>query len=106
MVQSAGERFIDLGYDNAVVVVGDLEAGYPSEAPYDAIFVNGAVEFIPDGLLEQLRDGGRLVCVEGSGNAARATTYRRDGDVFSAVLSFNAAIKSLPGFTREKAFEF
>jgi len=106
LVQSASDNFLELGYDNAAAVVGDLTAGYPSEAPYDVIFVNGAVEYIPDALLEQLRDGGRLVCVEGAGNAARAKIYRRDGDVFSEFLSFNAAVKPLPGFTREKAFEF
>ena len=104
--ESASAKFLELGYDNAVVVSGVLPEGYPSEAPYDAIFLNGAVEVVPEALLNQLRDGGRLVCVEGTGYSARATIYHRDGDVFSSLSSFNAAVKPLPGFARAKAFEF
>ena len=106
LAESASANLLELGYDNAAVVTGPLEAGYASEAPYDVIFVNGAVEYVPEGLLEQLHEGGRLVCVEGFGNAARAKTYRREGSLFSELSSFNAAIKPLPGFTRAKEFEF
>ena len=106
LVESVSSKFLELGYDNAAVVSGVLPEGYPSEAPYDAIFLNGAVEIVPEALLRQLRDGGRLVCVEGSGHAARATVYRRDGELFSSLASFNAAVKPLPGFAEAKSFEF
>lgn len=106
LVESASAKFLELGYDNAVVVSGSHAEGCPSEAPFDAIFINGAVEFVPEALLAQLREGGHLVCVEGLGHSARATSYRRDGDLFSSLSFFNAAVKPLPGFARAKAFEF
>src|SRR3990167_2726925 len=61
----AGSTLVDLGIANAAVVTGPLEEGYPSEGPYDVIFVGGAAEVVPDGLFAQLKEGGRLVAVVG-----------------------------------------
>lgn len=95
-----------LGFDNVAVVTGPLEAGYPSEAPYDVIFINGAVEAVPPALIEQLREGGRLIAVVGYGNASRASIYTRTGDAASRTEYFNTAIKPLPGFRKEAQFVF
>lgn len=96
----------ELGYDNVAVVTGDLEAGYPAEAPYDVIFVNGAVEVVPETLIDQLREGGKLVAVVGYGNAARATVYTKSAGANSKAAYFNAAVKPLPGFRRAAEFVF
>ncbi|MFC5445676.1 protein-L-isoaspartate O-methyltransferase family protein [Rhizobium halophytocola] len=106
LAANATATLAELGCDNAAVVSGDLEGGYPSEAPYDLIFVNGAVEEIPSALIGQLRQGGRLVTVLGLGNAARAVTLVRTGDSYSMSESFNAAVKPLPGFRRAAEFVF
>ncbi|PLT84914.1 protein-L-isoaspartate O-methyltransferase [Sinorhizobium medicae] len=95
-----------LGYDNVAVVSGDLTKGYAAEAPYDVIFVNGAVEIITAELFEQLRDGGRLVTVEGFGNASRAKLYARESGMTSERADFNTAVKPLPGFLLERSFVF
>ena len=42
------------------VVEGPLEDGLKKGAPYDQILIDGAVEYIPDAIIEQLADGGRL----------------------------------------------
>ncbi len=102
----AGAALTDLGCDNAVVVSGNLESGYAKEGPYDVVFVGGAVDFVPEGLLAQLKDGGRLVVVEGHGNAGVAKLYTRVGDVTSANVAFNCAVKSLPGFQAKAEFVF
>jgi len=52
------------GVASAEVVVGDLAAGFPSKAPFDVIVVNGAFEVLPDILIAQLAENGRLVGVE------------------------------------------
>lgn len=95
-----------LGYDNVAVVRGALERGYPAEAPYDVIFLGGSVQVVPEALLDQLKDGGRLVAVEGGGNAGRARVYLKSGETVTARNAFNCAIKPLPGFERAVAFEF
>jgi protein-L-isoaspartate(D-aspartate) O-methyltransferase len=95
-----------LGYTNVKIVTGPLEAGHRENAPYDVIFVNGAIEVIPVALTEQLRDGGRLIAVVGFGNASRAKVIMREGGKTSERPSFNTAVKALPGFRIAKEFVF
>lgn len=106
LAATATQTLSTLGYDNVAVVTGPLDQGYASEAPYDMIFLNGAVEQVPEALLGQLRDGGRLVAVTGIGHAARATVISREGPNYSTVRYFNAAIKLLPGFRKAPEFVF
>ena len=103
---AATTRLAELGYDNVVIVSGELPAGYPSEAPYDVILIEGAVDFVPDALLGQLKDGGRLVAVEGRGNASVARIYVKENGVASGRGVFNTADRPLPGFERVPQFEF
>jgi len=93
-----------LDYDNVAVVKGKLNEGYASEGPYDIVFVNGAVETIPSALFEQVKDGGKLIVVEGQGNSAIARQYDRRGDDISGRNLFNCAVKPLPGFERKAEF--
>ncbi|KQC05422.1 MAG: protein-L-isoaspartate O-methyltransferase [Methanoculleus sp. SDB] len=65
IARGAREHLAALGIDNVEVVVGDGTAGWPAEAPYDAIIVTAAAPDIPRPLLDQLRDGGRLVAPVG-----------------------------------------
>lgn len=103
---TASEILTELEVDNAAVVTGDLEKGYPDEAPYDVIVLEGAVDFVPEALLAQLRDGGRLVCVIGRGRAADATVFiKADGETGTDVV-FDTDVPPLPGFARPPAFVF
>ena len=56
----------------------------PPHAPFDAILLEGAVPRVPQGLLEQLKDGGRLVAVIADGAFGRAQVWRRTGKVFDS----------------------
>ena len=95
-----------LGYDTVAVVKGPLTAGYPAQAPYDVIVIEGAVERIPQILFDQLKEGGRLVAVEGFGNSGVVHIYVKHGSSVSARRAFNAAVKALPGFNNAPVFEF
>lgn len=58
----AAERRLDrLGYDNVHVIVGDGTEGLPDKAPFDAIIVTAGAPHIPQPLVDQLQEGGRLV---------------------------------------------
>ena len=106
LADQAGATLARSGYGNVTQVTGPLEAGYPAEGPYDLIFVNGAVEEVPETLLSQLREGGRLVAVVGYGPAAQARVFVRNEGQQSQASHFNAAIKPLPGFRKAAAFVF
>jgi protein-L-isoaspartate(D-aspartate) O-methyltransferase len=94
------------GAANVEVVTGGLASGHPAGAPYDVIVLEGAIETLPDALTAQLRDAGRLVAVEGRGNAGIAKVYLNSGGLITGRRAFNAALKPLPGFERTPAFEF
>jgi len=51
----------ELGYDNIHLRVGDGSEGWPEHAPYDAIMVTAAPARVPERLVEQLADGGRMI---------------------------------------------
>lgn len=61
LARQARERLDDAGYRKVAVRIGDGWAGWPEEAPFDAIIVTAAPPRIPQPLIDQLRPGGRLV---------------------------------------------
>ena len=106
LADKAAATLAGLGCTNVSVVRGPLQAGYKDGAPYDVIFVGGSADELPETLLEQLAEGGRLVVVEGRGNAGAARIYLKSNGIATGRRVFNAAVKPLPGFERAPAFEF
>ncbi|EJF95910.1 protein-L-isoaspartate O-methyltransferase [Bartonella taylorii] len=93
-------------YDNVVVIHGPLEQGYAVEGPYDLIFIEGSVDFIPEGIFDQMKDTGRLVVVEGQGNSGVARIYVKQDGIIAASCAFNLAVKPLPSFLKTPDFIF
>jgi len=62
----ARENLASTGIRNVTVVVADGTLGYPGGAPYDAVIVTAAAPRVPQPLLDQLAEGGRLVAPVGS----------------------------------------
>jgi len=64
------------------------------------------VQVLPQSLIDQLKEGGRMVVVEGTGNAGAAKLYTRENDFVSARTAFNCAVMPLPGFEQTAEFVF
>lgn len=84
LAKQAGVVLSDLEVVNVAVVEGSLAQGQASQGPFDVILINGAVEEVPGELLDQLKDGGRLVTVVLDQGFGRATRYERSGGVIGA----------------------
>jgi protein-L-isoaspartate(D-aspartate) O-methyltransferase len=95
-----------LGHASCTVVEAPLTAGAPQSGPYDVILFEGAVDTLPTAILGQLAEGGRLVAVEGIGNAAAAMLYLKEDGVVSGRFAFNCSVRPLPGFARAAEFTF
>ena len=91
---------------NVTAVTAPLSEGFAPGGPYDAILLEGATEMPPHNLLRQLKDGGRLACVLGSGPASKAMLYRRSGDEVGGRPIFDAVAPVLPGYVQPPAFAF
>jgi protein-L-isoaspartate(D-aspartate) O-methyltransferase len=106
LARHAAENLQALGASNARVVTGTLTRGWPADAPYDVIFINGAIEVEPQALARQLRDGGRLVAVKGRAPNGKAMLYRSVNGELSGWPSFDASAPLLPGFAAPPVFVF
>jgi protein-L-isoaspartate(D-aspartate) O-methyltransferase len=92
------------GVDNAAVSQGKLASGAPKAGPYDVIVLQGAAEVVPDALLDQLKEGGRIGALFMEGNLGVARVgYKIDGRITWRQV-FNAAAPVLPGFEMRRAF--
>jgi protein-L-isoaspartate(D-aspartate) O-methyltransferase len=91
---------------NASVVQGSLNEGHKANAPYDVIFVNGAIETRPDTLLAQLGEDGRLVTILKNGGESRAYVYLREHGAVGARADFDASTPLLAGFRQKAGFVF
>ncbi len=105
---TASSTLTALACDNAVVVEGALTGGLAQEAPYDAILLNGAVSAVPEALVGQLKEGGRLVAVirETDDTTGRLVLVAKQDGVVSERLVANASIPFLSGFEPKPAFAF
>lgn len=102
----AKERIQALGLTNVEVVEGALADGHAAKAPYDVIFIDGAVEEIPASLIDQLKEGGRLATVLVLGGVGKGVIGRRSGTGFGVFDFMDAAVPLLPGFEKPKTFVF
>lgn len=92
------------GVDAVAVITGPLEAGAPRHGPYDAIVIEGAVEALPEALLGQLKDGGRIAAIFVDGPVGVCRIGVRAGDSIGWRDAFNATAPVLPGFARTRSF--
>lgn len=93
--------------DEAVIAVsGPLDQGWSNGAPYDLILIDGAVEDIPQALVDQLREGGRIGAALRSRGVARLVVGRRSGASLGLKPIGDAEVPRLPGFAKAPAFVF
>ena len=104
LAEQAGELLAAQGVTNATIVTGPIIGGHAAESPFDAIILGGAVPEVPRALLDQLKDGGRLIAIVSRGAAGKAVVTTRSGSTFDTREVFDAAAPALPGFARPKAF--
>jgi protein-L-isoaspartate(D-aspartate) O-methyltransferase len=104
---AASARLTKLGLDNVVVEMGQINAGWSDQAPYDVIIVNGACGAISEEILAQLAEGGRLCAIiRGAGGTGMAKLFVKSGGVVSSRGLFDANVPALPEFELEEGFSF
>lgn len=109
MVDTASATLSALGIDNVAIMEGPLSEGYPKQAPYDLIVFDGAVPEVPQQIVDQLAEGGRLVAIIGGGDSRTMGSVivmtRFHGAVSSRDI-FQAGTPMLPGFEQATCFNF
>lgn len=93
-----------MGADNVAVVTGALTEGAPKHGPYDAILIEGGVAQVPEALLAQLKEGGRIVAIFMEGPLGTTRVGHKIDGIVAWRYAFNAAAPVLPGFAATQEF--
>ncbi|WP_416900076.1 MAG: protein-L-isoaspartate O-methyltransferase family protein [Minwuia sp.] len=104
-VAGATETLAALDITNVAVVEAPLAEGLPDQGPYDVVLVEGAVAEVPQALLDQVAEGGRLLTVLRRDGMGVAHLFTRQGNIGKRPL-FDAATPVLPGFEMKQGFVF
>lgn len=105
MASEAQEALMAAGADNVITNSGELAAGAAEHGPYDVIVIQGGVDHVPQAIIDQLKDGGRMGCVFMDGALGEVRIgYKSDGRM-SWRRAFNAGAPVLDGFKRHDQFQ-
>ena len=105
MATEAETMLLESGVDNAAVVKAELNQGMAKHGPYDVIMLQGGVEQVPETILDQLKEGGRIgaIFMENALGVVRVG-YKVDGKM-NWRFSFNASAPVLPGYAHPQEFK-
>jgi len=92
--------------DNAVMVNAPLTEGAPKHGPYDVVITEGSAEQIPDAILNQIKDGGRIVTIVADGNKSDCQIGFKRGAQMDWRRTFAASAPLLSGFEKKPEFNF
>lgn len=94
------------GCDNVVLEPGGADQGLPAQAPFDLIVLVGSVPAVPQALVEQLGEAGRLAAVVEHGRSGKVTIVRKVNGAIGRVTPFEAQVSKLAGLPAEVGFQF
>ncbi len=108
LAAAGGQIARELGLGAIEWLVGRLEHGAPGAAPFDVILVEGGVREIPQTILDQLAEGGRLAATlaGAAGVMGVAQLFVKKGGVTSGRPLFETSAALLPGFVPAPSFTF
>ncbi len=104
LAEEAAKALVANGSDNVILETGPIAKGEPQHGPYDVVIVQGGVEEMPEDILSQVKEKGRIcaIFIDGALGIVRIG-YKIDGEITWRMV-FNATAPVLPGF--EKSAEF
>ena len=105
-LKAVAAQLAHLQLNNVETLAGPLKAGAPGKGPFDVIFVNGAVEVVPQAWLDQLAEGGRLAVFVAGRGIPQARVYSKSGGQTAWRAVFESAAPSLPGLEAAPSFQF
>lgn len=104
--ETATKNLADENCDNVAVINSKHTDGLKKQGPYDLIFINGMIDEVPKALLEQLNEGGRILCVIDKDGFGRASLVTYNDKILGIRVLFDSIAPKLEGFEKEEKFVF
>jgi protein-L-isoaspartate(D-aspartate) O-methyltransferase len=103
----AEKNLADNGFTNVTVEQGNGAQGWANGAPFDVIVISGGLPELPPAFLQQLKVGGRLVCIIGEAPAMKAQLITRTGEAgYDTRTLFETNVKMLHSAVAPSQFKF
>ena len=107
LTQEAEHLVQELKLSSFEVVLGPLREGWETQAPYDKILIEGCVDFIPQRLISQLKEGGQCVTIKYQNGKERiAIKVEKNKDTFTEIFLFDAFAPRIQSFRKQTPFIF
>ena len=106
IARDAERILVEQAVDNVIVKAVPLMEGANDFGPYDAIIIEGGVEFVPENIFNQLKIGGRIVAIFINGQVGECRLGFRTLDTINWRFGFNAMAPTLEGFEKDTEFVF
>ena len=99
LIQNSTETLLSLNVNNAAIIQGNIVEGYINQAPYNSIIIEGAINEVPETILDQLSNNGKLATILCSnGINGKAVVFEKiDGIIVKNTL-FDANVPLLNAF--------
>lgn len=106
LADEAEKRLAEAGVDNVAVITGPLTEGAAKHGPYDVVVIAAGVQQVPLPVLQQIKDGGRIVAIFQGQNLGTVRIGYRIGDDVDWRAAFDATASVLPGYAAAAEFAF
>lgn len=106
LAATATETLSDMSVDNVLVTHAKLSDGNAKHGPYDVIVAEGAIEELPRGISDQLKDGGRIVAIVQQDNLSQCRIGHKSDGKISWRFAFDASAPILMGYEAQEEFAF
>ena len=92
--------------NNVVFIKNDITKGYNDQSPFDAIIIEGAIQEVPQNILDQLDNGGRLLAIIKEDDICSAKLFRKNENLINEERLFNCSVPVLNLFKKKNSFSF
>ena len=107
LVDISKENIKKLGIENINIHHGTLKDGYMKKELFDAIFINGSVDLVPQPINDQVKDGGRVITIKREGLIGYMVIYKKAGDYMTQINHFEITVPYITkDFMRKSEFAF
>ena len=107
LVDIAKENINKLGIENIKVHQGKLKDGYKKKELFDAVFINGSVDLVPQSINDQVKDGGRVVTIKRDGQIGYMVILKKAGNYMNQINHFEITVPYISkDFIRKSEFAF
>ncbi len=107
LVDDASKIILSLNVNNVAILQKSIDEGFLDQAPYDAILIEGSVNKVPNVILNQLNENGKLASVEGQNDKhGHAVLYEKINKNFVKSYLFDTNVPILNSFINRSNFKF